>query len=104
MMYYDWYRDSKTIEDITVERIGTKVQMLCHKYKGVLDSVVRCSREDTLMNRYQMLNNMEDTAVLLISFAKSIAKTEGDRKRIARMEQRYTVVMCERRDAIIIGE
>lgn len=102
-MYYDWYRDSKTIEDITVERIGTKVQILCHKYKDVLDSVVRCSREDTLMKKYQMLNSMEDTAVLLITFAKQIAKTERDNRRIAHMEQRYTTIMCDRRDAIIIG-
>jgi hypothetical protein len=103
MMYYDWYRDSKTVEDITIVSIGTKVQLLCNKYKHVLESVVRCSREETLMNRYHTLNEMEDTVVLLIAYAKRIAKTESDCKRIARMEQRYTTIICDRRDAIIIG-
>lgn len=90
-----------TTEDITVKNIASAIARMCWQYDQLLKSIARCTREDSLMKRYQAINEIEDTTMMLIAYAKKIARTSTEQHTINCMVKRYNRVMCDRRDAII---
>lgn len=100
-MYYGY--NNYTMEDITVTRIDHKLRYIFKEYERKLVNISQCRREDSIIERTQALNTMEDTATMLIAYAKAIAKTDSDKRVIVRITKRYERLMCVTRDAILIG-
>ena len=102
-MYY--YGRRMTLEDVDVQFIMLKLEgKIFRSYKEILSHMHSCKKEETILEKYRQLNKMDDEAVLLIAYAKSIATKPVEHRRIARAEAQYNALMCKRRDAVIIGE
>ena len=90
------------VETVGVFRIEQAMRHLLVEYNKVLISVCSCRLEVTLLEKYHLLNEMDNNATCLLKYAKSIATSKKEWALIEKMEAKCYEYMEEKREAIIL--
>ena len=90
------------LDSITVHDIWRRFRNRINAYRNVLTALKRSTLDESIENNFQHLNRLDDEIMLLISFAKVVAKSEQDAKRIKAMEKDCDKFLCVQRDAVVL--
>lgn len=91
-----------TLNNITVHYIWRRFRNCIGAYRNTLTALKRSTLDENIEKNFQHLNRLDDEIMLLISFAKKVAKGEQDIKRIKAMEKDCDKFLCAQRDAVAL--